>query len=300
MARIAIYITIALLWYLTAGCTSREENAETPDMTLVCVGDSTLTLHDVQARIPAGLSAEDSTAMFAGIVETWLQDVLLRDVASENMVDMEKIDRLTREYRERLIVNEYMQRMKNGRAPQVSDAQVHEYYDRHGAEMLLEQPLIQGVYIKVNSDADHLDELRRWMRSATNKSVDNIEKYGLKGALHYDYFKDRWVDWSQIAATIPYKFGDPDTFVRTHTNFETTVNGSTYILHISDRLATGQQMPYSFAAPIIRESLSLASRDDYGSRLLESLTREARSSGRLRTPGYDLAKHTVINEPKKR
>lgn len=268
-------------------------------MPLVTVGDTTLTLHHVLEKIPDGVTAADSATLFAGIVETWMQDALLRQVASENMVDMEKIDRMTREYRERLIVNEYMHRMQIGRTPAVEESKVKAYYQAHGAEMQLEHPLVQGIYIKVDADADHLSDLRRWMRSATPQSVDNIEKYGLTGALHYDYFKDRWVDWQQLAESIPYRFGNPDEFVSTHRDFETTVNGSTYILHISRYLNSGQVMPYDFASNIIRESLQQEDREAYGRQLLSELTERARAEGRLKTPGYDLTTHKmIINEQK--
>ena len=288
----------ALMLPTVLSCSRPNDAPVTPNTDLVRVGDTTLTLHDVTARIPEGLSPADSAAMFASIVESWTQEALLREVALENAIDLDRIDRMAEEYRNRLIVNEYIHLMQRSRSKGVDEAKVKSYYDAHAAEMRLEQPLVKGLYIKLGNQAERLDDVRRWVRSASKTSVDNIDKYGLAGAAEYEYFLDRWIDWQDLATQIPYRFGDPDEFLAAHRDFETTDGKSTYLLHISDVLPAGSQMPNDFAAPRIRESMLQYNRAGYGRELMSEFAAQARRDGVLETPGYDLTQHKLIHKSK--
>lgn len=296
--RLRILLLTALAGMLLlpgVGCSRPGEEKEAVDPTLIVVGDTSLTLSQVTRRIPEGLDPADSAALFSRIVETWLRDELLRDVASENIIDMARIDERTEEYRNNLIINEYIRLMSQSRGEARSEQAVRKYYDAHADEMRLETPLVKGLFIKLPSDADRIDDVRRWVRSASKGSVDNIEKYGLKGAMHYDYFLDKWVDFRELADGIPYHFGKLGEFVSTHRDFETTVNGSTYFLHLTDVKPAGSVMPYDFAAPQIRQALSQKSRSEYAEQLKAQLVNKAREAGTLSTPGYDLKTHKYVN-----
>lgn len=290
----ALVATAAVALPLAVSCSRPETDSAPRDADLVRVGDTTLTLHDVMARIPAGLAPADSAALFASIVETWTQEQLLREVARENAIDLERIDRMTADYRNRLIVNEYIHLMQRSRSKAVDESQVKSYFETHADEMKLDRPLVKGLYIKLANNADRLDDVRRWVRSASKTSVDNIDKYGLAGAAEYEYFLDRWIDWEDIATQIPHRFGDAGEFLAAHRDFETTDGKSTYLLHIEEVLPAGSKMPYDFAAPRIRESMLQYNRAGYGRDLMHEFAVKARRDGVLDTPGYDLMEHKMI------
>ena len=54
------------------------------------VGDSILTLTDVERRIPYGISPTDSAALFNSIVDGWVDRLLLEDLGNENSDDLER------------------------------------------------------------------------------------------------------------------------------------------------------------------------------------------------------------------
>lgn len=283
---------------LVAGCSHSAPVPADRSMPLVVVGDSILTLADVTSRIPAGLSADDSLSLFSSIVESWMQDVLLREMAADNAVDMDRIDRMTADYRNRLIINEYLRYMERASAEPEREEDVKAVYAAQAASLRTEHPLVKGVYIKLPSDADRLDDVRRWMKSASRAGLENIEKHALAAAVEYDRFTDRWVDWQEIESQIPHTFGDADAFLRDHRDFETSDRASTYMLHITEVLPAGSAMPYDFAAPLIREASASRRRAAYGQELTSVLAEKARKEGRLSTPGYDLRTHKTINNTK--
>lgn len=271
-----------------------EKKSSLPDDVLIAVGDSVLTLHEVVSRIPVGLEPSDSVNLFNKIVDTWIQNLLLREVAEENLTDLSRIEAMVDEYRNQLIVSEYRRRIKEENVQAVPDDSIREYYRKFGDDMMLEQPLVKGIYLKISSKAENLEEVIRRMRSGKPEDIDFIEKNAMRDAMQYDYFGDRWVDWQIIAEQIPYRFSDPNGFVNNNKFFSTEYNGATYLLHISDHIDSGEKMPYDFAAPLIADRLNERQRSRYEERLVNSLYRKALRDGKLKKVSFDPVTHQRI------
>lgn len=277
---------------LLGGCGSPNRETVAEEEILVEIGDSALTMRDVIVRIPSGLSEEDSTELFNSIVERWVRTMMLSDVAEENVADLEKINRLAEDYRNSLIIERYL-RSKQEEASSASEQDVKDYYALHGEEMTLEAPLVKGIYIKVSDSEERLGDIRRWMASATSSSIDNIEKFGLRHASQYEYFKDTWIDWNEMAEQIPYRFYDADAFLSTTKDFETTYGGSTYILHIFDYVPSGNVMPFEYASKRISDIIDRERKSDYRQRLLTSLYSKGIKEGKLKPGLYDPVKRKM-------
>ncbi len=290
-----IFLTLIAAAIGWLGSCNREETPKvSEELVLLSVGDSILTMQDVVRHIPAGLAEEDSIVLFNSIVDTWVQDLILVDMATENLPDMDRINRMVADYRNRLIMMEYRRRKKENTPLAIHDADIRKYYEANADDMRLEHPVIKGIYIKVPSNADRLENIRQWVFSATTESIDKLEKYGLKGAMQYDWFGNRWVDWEVVADQIPYRFYDADAFVESTVNFETEYNGSTYFLHITEFLKSGDVMPYSFAKEQIQESMIQSGKRDMDARLMQSLFNNALKTGKLKAVSFDPVKHRMI------
>lgn len=88
-----------------------------------------------------------------------------------------------------------------------------------------------------------------------------------------------------ITDQIPYRFYDADAFVRSTRNFETSDAGSVYLLHISEYLPSGSEMPYEFARLKIREILRTADMAAVRERLMSEIYTRQIKEGTLR-PGF--------------
>ncbi|MCM1152567.1 MAG: peptidylprolyl isomerase [Muribaculum sp.] len=282
-----IAATLSILVSLS-GCGKKDENRQSLDDgdVLVTIGDSSLRVQDVLQRMPGGLSDADSTAMFDAIVNAWVERLLLEDFGRENIEDMDRIERLTSEYRARLIVESYRKMMRENRNVKLAADSIKSYYAAHKEDFVLERPVVKGLYLKIPSDANNLAQIRKWMKGATDKDIDNLEKSGLNEALKFSFFEDRWVDWQNISDNIPYRFYDPNAFVESTKDFETEDRGSLYLLHISSYIPAGEVMPEEVAYPIIEELLDTRSAADYERSLLKSLGKKAMEEGRLKLVAY--------------
>lgn len=300
MNRTLIKITLFLFLAIAfANCKRSESPGNTEPQLLFSVGDSTLTLDYVVSRIPLGLSAEDSVRMFNNIVDFWLEERLLSELAEENVVDMEKIDKMVADYRRKLITMQFLENVRNDGEIKVSDDDIRNYYKNNAEEMRLETPIIKGLYVKVPEGAQRIDDVRKWVTDGSKESIDLLEKYGLREAMQYDFFGDKWVDWQLISEQIPYRFGDVDKFVASNKFFETTQNGSTYFLHIFKYLKTGDVIPLDFARNQIEEIITSNKQRELERKLIARIYNKGLKEGSIKIAGYNPVTHKMLTNEQK-
>ncbi|MCM1004700.1 MAG: peptidylprolyl isomerase [Prevotella sp.] len=275
-------------------CSCAKQETQEPvkhEEVLIQVGDSILTRDMVTRLIPNGLSPTDSIRMFDAIVEAWVERNMLVNLAGSQLPDIEKIERLVEQYREQLLANEYRKLMADDNVAGITSSEIMEYYNSHADLFVLERPLVKGLYLKIDSKAPQINEVRSWVRAAQSADIDNLENDGLRGAMEYDYFADTWVDWQVIADHIPYRFGDADKFVKDNYYFEWEDNGTIYILRITDRLLSGEKMPLAFAEADIRERLMESKRGSYDRMLLNSIFTKGLKSNAIKRGSYTPLKY---------
>lgn len=250
---------------------------------LASLGSERLTAADVRAAMPAGLSADDSARFVRAFVNSWVDAHLVTDVAS-SQVDMEQIERMTADYRSQLIMQEYTRKMFETHAAGIPDDSLRAYYDAHRSEFILDRPMVHGIYLKLPSDTRNLRTIRRLFRSDRPDDIDRLEKEILaSAAIHYDYFRDRWVDWEQIEARVPVEFGsDPGAWLaRGDRTIDHTAGPVTYLLRITDVLPAHSPMPFEAAREQITRRLLASGRRAYQTRLLRELRDSAMAAGTL-------------------
>lgn len=264
---------------IIAACSSGDTDVK--DDVIAHVDQHTLTFAELRKNLPGGLSADDSIRFVKAYVNEWVETRLISDIAAED-IDMTDINRLVEEYRNQLIVKEYLRRMFETKANKIDDSQINEYYDKHKSEFILERPMVKGTYLKVPDDASNLKVLKKLYHSDKLADADKLEKEVIKSAIHYDYFRDRWVDWVQIDNKIPYDFGtNENQWLNKNRKLEVSLNGFTYLLYITEVLPAGSSMPVEAARQQIINRLLNSHRKEYEDQLKKDLLNEAKESGRI-------------------
>ncbi len=275
-----LIITGAIAATVAFGACSHKEK-ELGHGEIARIGGEVLTDADLQRATPAGMSEVDSVAFVDAYINNWVADRLISHEAARLIKDTDEIDRLTDEYRRDLIMWEY-RRMAVSADPeqQLTDADIRDYYSAHPSQMTLDAPMVRGIYIKMESDDPELKTVRQLYASAESDDIDRLEKIGLKSAIHYDYFRDKWLPAEQILTKIPADLTAAN--LRKGMKFETERDGFTYLLSVSDLLAAGETMPLEAAEPRIRETLDAIRRSTLDAKLLARLRSEALKSGTLK------------------
>ena len=250
---------------------------------LVQVGDKTLSRQELLDAMPEGLSPADSAEFADKYIRSWIDDELLYRVAQKNIPDMERIDALVEKYKRDLVIFEYRKRLLSERVDKEFDEQeLADYYEKNSDKFRLREAILKGLFVKVPETAPNIAQLKKWYCSTKPDGVEKIEKYALKNVVIYDYFYDRWIPFEEVVNNIPYEFGNPETFLKTHPKLEFNKNGYWYLLNITEYRVAGEVMPYDFAKPQIQEILANSSRLAFNRELEESLYNDAEKSGEIK------------------
>ena len=272
---------------IAVGCGRGEKAGAVTDSDIVAqYRDSVLLLQDIVRQLPSGISAADSAALIRRIADQWIEGFLIEDLAASQIDDMDRINSLTDSYRRSLIADSYRRKMRRNGVQPVDMDGVKAYYKEHSRELRLERPIVKGLYIRVPASSKYIDDIRQWMKNTDPDSYDALENTGRREATAFRYFADQWVDFDAIAGEIPHRLGDGDRFVENTVDFETELNGTVYILHLTDFRKSGTIMPEEYAAPIIEDRMKALHLADYESGLIKALRSSAIEKNILKEGTY--------------
>ena len=279
---VAVFAVVLAVILTGAASCSRDGDSRIPSGAIGRVGDSWLTRSDLRKEMPAGLSAEDSLKFVRAYIAGWVDSRLISELASSD-VDMDEIDRLTADYRNELIMNAYRNRMAADAVDgYFAEDSLRAFYEAYRADFVTVHPMVRGVYAKMPADSRKLSAVRKLYTSGKQDDIDRLEKAVLGAAIHYDYFRDRWVDWEQIESRIPYDFGTGGAeAAASRGKLDVTEGGFTYLLEITDYLPAGSAMPFEAALPAVRERMLTRRHRDFDRRLRRDLRERAVADGHI-------------------
>ena len=269
-------ITFCGLWLvlLCLACSpSYDHKGKTP---LVEVDGRFLYREDLQAVLPAGLSADDSLLFADNYVRNWVEEVLLYDKAAENIPDNAEVDRLVANYRKSLILHIYQQALIHQKlVAQVTEDEVQAYYRDNQNLFKVDRPLIKGLFIKVPLKAPQLADVRRWYRSDNHEAVEHLEKYSLRNAVKYEYFYDKWLPAADVLDQLPEGGVAAEAALRQKQPVELADTAFHYFLNVTDYRAVGEDEPYEMARAHARELLLNIRQVEFMRQVREDLYRRA-------------------------
>lgn len=250
---------------------------------LVEVAGKYLYHEDLQAALPLNISKDDSVLFAEHYIKNWIEDVLLFDKAEGNIPDDDKITKLVENYRRALIMHTYQEELVNQKlANDITDEEITAYYEKNKGLFNVEQPLVQGLFIKVPLRSPDLASVRSWYKKNNQDAIEKLEKYSLGNAVSYDYFYDRWTPVSDVAAKIPLKALDTDeNYLDKNRNVEVKDTAFCYFLHIENFLGKDKQKPIDFAKNEIREILVNLKRVEFINKVKEDLYQHASDKNKI-------------------
>lgn len=250
--RITGILLISLL-----GCVACSEKHDHKGQTpLVEVDGNFLYKEDLQTVLPVGLSKEDSLLFAEHYIRDWAEELLLYKKAQENIPGNTEIGKLVENYRKTLIMHTYQQELISQKlSKEIPEKEILQYYEENKELFLLERPLIKGLFIKVPLTAPQLAKVRQWYKSQDQNAIEHLEKYRFQNAVKYEYFYNRWIPVAEVLDMIPLKMPSPELYVSKNRHIELKDTAFCYFLNVSDYRGVGEQEPYEFAWPQVKDIL---------------------------------------------
>lgn len=253
---------------------------------LVSVEGHSLLRSEVETVIPRTLSSADSLLMAESYVKKWVKDVLVYDVAEENLgEEMADVERLVEAYRHSLIRYRYQEQLVRERlSAEIRESDVLNYYETNQKKFELKTNLVKGLFLKVPIDAPGLTDLKRWYKSDDALAVEKIDKYSLQNAAIYDYFYDKWMDFEDVMENIPMQLSNPSAYLKANKTLEVSDSSYCYLLNIRDYIPAGQVAPYDYVQPQIMDMLLAQRKQKFLRDFEEELYNDAIRDGKVRFP----------------
>ena len=169
------------------------------------VGKHKLYSSELNAYIPNGISAEDSTKLALQYINTWASDLLFLDVAESELSKEEKdVSVELEDYRRSLLKYRYEQNFVNQRLDTaITAAQIERYYDSHKDNFQLTVPIVKARFLNISSDSPSLSVLKAKMSSEDPEDLAEADSIAYSAAMRYTDYGGGWVD----AVTLSREFG---------------------------------------------------------------------------------------------
>jgi hypothetical protein len=231
---------------------------------------------EIQQVIPPNANDTDSTEIANSYIRKWVTDVLMYENAKRNVTNKAEIDELVESYRKSLTIHQYQQKMIEQRLPkEPSEEDLKIFYTEYSDQLKLKENIVKGLLLIVPQNAPKIANVRGWVQSANSKSLENIEKYSIQNAISYDYFGDKWLEFSEILKKMPIKIEDASNFVSSNKFVEASDSAHHYFLRIESYRTTGQVEPYEMARKRITVILLNKQKADFISKFENELYNDA-------------------------
>jgi len=278
----APFVTVLMALSLV-GCKKTEVQADPGRIVLVSIDGDFLYEDQLLSVMPTNLSEEDSALFVQRYIRNWTSDVLLYNNAQRNIADSKEIDALVENYRKALVVQKYERSLMDEKLSKVITAQeVETFYKENSSLFILKEPIIKGLLLKIPISAPNLNKMKELYRKTDDASFDEIEKYGVRYAVRYEFFYDNWVKVSDIETILPRSKEPLEKVLASKDHLEIKDDEFIYLLNVSEFVARGSIQPLEQANDEIRRLLINSRQVEFIQQIKDELYEDALERGTIR------------------
>lgn len=247
------------------------------------VGDHKLHRSQLEAYIPAGVSAQDSAALAQRFILSWAEDLLMLDMAEEQLSKEEKdVQQELEEYRRTLLKYRYQELYINQRLDTlVTDEEMTRFYRENPAKFRLERPLVKARYMIIPADSRSLKSLRKKMSSDDDAEVLEADELAAKVAIKYADAADTWMDVIVLAQELGTDYVSLLSSVRNHFAEWKDDAGNVHLAYIVDMVQAGRTAPQEYCTDRIRDLILSARKHQMQKGLEQDLLEDARKNNKF-------------------
>ena len=219
------------------------------------VGNHKLYRSQLQSYIPAGVSPEDSASLARQWINAWAEDLLLLDMAEEQLSGKDKdVSKELEEYRRTLLKYRYEQLYINQRLDTlITDEEVEQYYQANMERFRLERPLLKARYMIISAEARSVNTLKQKMSSDDETEVMEADSLGAYAAIKYADAAETWMDAIILAQELGTDYLSLVASIKNHFAEIKDDNGILHVAYLVDMTPAGKPAPMEYVTERIRD-----------------------------------------------
>jgi hypothetical protein len=245
-------------------------------------GDHVLHLSELEQYIPQGVSSEDSTKLARQFIDAWAQDLLLLDMAEEQLSPSEKdVTNELEDYRRTLLKYRYEQLYINQRLDTlITTEEVNAFYKENSALFRLERPIVKARYLLIPADAKSIKNLRRLMSSEDETEVMEAASLASTSAIKYVDQADTWMDALSLAREMGMDYQKLLSGIRNQFMEYTDDNGILHLAYLAEQVPEGKTAPLEYCEDRIRELILSGRKHTLEESLEQDVLEDARKNNK--------------------
>lgn len=247
------------------------------------VGNHKLYRSQLQSYIPAGVSPEDSASLARQRINAWAEDLLMLDMAEEQLSDADKdVSAELEEYRRTLLKYRYEQLYINQRLDTlITEEEIQQYYQANPERFRLERPLLKARYMIISEDARSLATLKKKMSSDDMMDVMEADSLGAYAAHKYADASDTWMDAITLAQELGTDYRTLLGSIKKQFAELPDGNGNLRIAYIVEMVPEGKPAPVEYVTDRIRDLILSARKHKMEADLEQDLLEDAIQNQKL-------------------
>lgn len=243
-------------------------------------GSHKLHRSQLEQYIPKGVPAQDSINLARQYINAWAEDLLMLDMAEEQLSEAEKdVSKELEDYRRTLLKYRYEQRYINQRLDTlITEEEIGRFYKENPEKFRLERPIVKFRYIIIPADSKSLKTLRHSLSSEDETEVMEATGLAATAAIKYVNSADTWTDLLALAQDMGIDYGRLTPASRGQFLQYTDEGGVLRLVYFTDVLPEGKTAPLEFCTGRIRDLILSSRRHNLESNLEQNLLEDARKN----------------------
>ena len=239
---------------------------------------------ELDAVVPKGLSAEDSTRLADRYINIWATDQVFQKIAEQQLSKSEKdVTAELEDYRKSLLKYRYEQLYINERLDTaVSDDLIDEYYSAHAEKFVLQRPVMKARFLSIYGDSPRLEIIKKRMSSSEVDDLVEADSLAYSSALKFTTWNDEWIDISELSMEFGVDYQTLLGQVRGNWIERKDTTGLVMVAYISEMKRTGEMAPIEYSAPVIKDMIVSARKQSLVTGLERDLLDDARENGKFK------------------
>lgn len=245
--RADLFVSLFCLFLVTS-CSSGDE-------TVASVNDTTITRTEAEllmSNLGYDINKKTDWNIF---LEKWTENQLLKQELEQSFPDQAQLVKLkTNEYAGELS-KYYLEEQKILAQLDsiVNDREIEQYYEKHKNSFILQDYLVQALYIKTPKNLKIADKLKSAYLLKNDKDLNQVNSYAKLYAENFYFDDEQWIYFTELTKDIPLTNYNKDNIVLNRTKTYFSDNEYTYYLNILDYKLKDEAPPLEFLKPQIRE-----------------------------------------------
>lgn len=246
------------------------------------VGDHKLRRSELEKYIPQGVSSEDSTNLARQYIDAWAEDLLLLDMADQQLSKEEKdVSKELEDYRRTLLKYRYEQRYIEQRLDTlITEEEVSRFYKDNPDKFRLERPVIKARYLIIPADSKSVNNLRRLIASDDEADIVDAAAIASVAAIKFVDQADYWTDALTLAQDLGMEYQTLIGSLKSSSIEYTDAAGNLHLAHIVEMIAEGKTAPVEFVREHIRDLILSTRKHNLEVSLERELLEDARANNK--------------------